>query len=132
MSGAGTYDLCGLDAPRFTVACSHSQPIQLHVVFMRNWDPLLSESEPIGPTDPTEPALSLSYGQSHGQGQGKHQCEWERDWDDVRRVATHVGIGQDRVRLVDFTKEYWNRVFEPAIGVWQAGATPNPDVDCNR
>jgi tRNA U34 2-thiouridine synthase MnmA/TrmU len=33
---------------------------------------------------------------------------------------------------VDFTKEYWTRVFEPAVGIWEGGGTPNPDVDCNR
>lgn len=100
--------------------------MQLHVVFMRNWDPLLSESEA---PNSASPSLDLLYA---SQGSGKHQCEWERDWDDVRRVSAHVGIGDDKVRLVDFTKEYWTKVFEPAIGVWQGGATPNPDVDCNR
>jgi len=91
---------------------------------MRNWDPLLSES----PSD-DPPTLDLSYAPSPS---GKHQCEWERDWEDVKRVTDHVGIPADQVRLVDFTKEYWSRVFEPAITVWEGGGTPNPDIDCNR
>lgn len=33
---------------------------------------------------------------------------------------------------VDLSKEYWNRVFEPALRMWEYGATPNPDVWCNK
>lgn len=33
---------------------------------------------------------------------------------------------------IDLSHEYWLQVFEPAIGEWQAGRTPNPDVSCNR
>ncbi|KAG8834441.1 hypothetical protein FRC17_008807 [Serendipita sp. 399] len=29
---------------------------------------------------------------------------------------------------VDLSKEYWNRVFEPALEVWSHGQTPNPDI----
>ncbi|KAG8777736.1 hypothetical protein FRC12_000238 [Ceratobasidium sp. 428] len=45
-------------------------------------------------------------------------CEWEKDWEDVQRK--------------DFSKEYWNRVFTPALDSWSEGRTPNPDVFCNR
>lgn len=33
--------------------------------------------------------------------------------------------------MVDFSKDYWMRVFEPCVGVWENGGTPNPDVMCN-
>jgi hypothetical protein len=47
-------------------------------------------------------------------------------------VAKYVGIPEDKVKLVDYSKEYWSKVFEPSVEVWQAGGTPNPDVMCNR
>ncbi|CDO73666.1 hypothetical protein BN946_scf185014.g136 [Trametes cinnabarina] len=34
--------------------------------------------------------------------------------------------------LVDLSREYWNRVFEPALRMWESGSTPNPDIWCNR
>ncbi|KAJ3566818.1 hypothetical protein NP233_g6765 [Leucocoprinus birnbaumii] len=34
--------------------------------------------------------------------------------------------------LIDLTREYWNNVFQPALHLWETGATPNPDVSCNR
>lgn len=33
---------------------------------------------------------------------------------------------------VDLSREYWNRVFEPSLRMWEMGETPNPDVWCNR
>ncbi|EJT50951.1 tRNA (5-methylaminomethyl-2-thiouridylate)-methyltransferase [Trichosporon asahii var. asahii CBS 2479] len=92
-------------------------PLNLSVLFMRNWDPLLSENA-------DELPLSLSYGTPATHS----PCSWERDWEDVKRVCKHVGIPQSDIRLVDLSKEYWTRVFEPAIAVWEAGQTPNPDL----
>ncbi|WVR08811.1 tRNA (5-methylaminomethyl-2-thiouridylate)-methyltransferase [Kwoniella sp. DSM 27419] len=101
-------------------------PVHLDVVFMRNWDPLLSESRPAVP-----PGFTLAY-PSAAKGSIDSPCSWEKDWNDVRSVSRSIGIPNDRVRLVDLSKEYWTRVFEPAVGVWERGGTPNPDVDCNR
>jgi tRNA U34 2-thiouridine synthase MnmA/TrmU len=92
---------------------------------MRNWDSLLSEQAI------NDNTLDLSYAPSSSSKNG-HQCEWERDWADVQATTKHLRIPEERVRMVDFTKEYWTRVFEPAVGVWEGGGTPNPDVDCNR
>lgn len=36
------------------------------------------------------------------------------------------------IHFVDFTRQYWTDVFEPALEQWEAGQTPNPDVSCNR
>ena len=41
-------------------------------------------------------------------------------------------LGGIPVELVDLSREYWVDVFEPAIGQWSDGTTPNPDVTCNR
>lgn len=110
------------------------QPVSLNVLFMRNWDPLLSEFAP--PSDPSSKSSSsladLSYSSGSKKGKGKSVCAWEKDWEDVRRVCKHLGIPDKRVRMVDFSKEYWTRVFEPCVGVWEDGGTPNPDVMCNR
>ena len=32
----------------------------------------------------------------------------------------------------DFTREYWHEVFEPYVEAFESGATPNPDLECNR
>lgn len=56
-------------------------------------------------------------------------CEWEKDWHDVQRVCKLLDIP---CKMVDLSKEYWNRVFQPSLDVWHDGDTPNPDVWCNR
>ncbi|BEI88872.1 uncharacterized protein CcaverHIS019_0202340 [Cutaneotrichosporon cavernicola] len=96
-------------------------PLNLSVLFMRNWDPVLSENAPAS-------SLSLAY-----NNPAVHSpCTWERDWADARAVARHIGIPDNKVRLVDLTAEYWTRVFEPSIAEWEQARTPNPDVWCNR
>ncbi|KAF8912210.1 tRNA-specific 2-thiouridylase [Gymnopilus junonius] len=76
----------------------------LSAVYMRNWD-TRDES---------------------GTDKG---CEWEKDWEDVQLVCRKLGLPCE---LVDLSKEYWNRVFEPSLRQWEAGVSPNPDVWCNR
>ncbi|KAF9268342.1 5-methylaminomethyl-2-thiouridylate-methyltransferase [Marasmius fiardii PR-910] len=76
----------------------------LSAVFMRNWD-TRDES---------------------GTDQG---CQWERDWEDVERVCRSLGIP---CKMIDLSKEYWLRIFEPSLQLWESGQTPNPDVWCNR
>ncbi|OXH22808.1 tRNA (5-methylaminomethyl-2-thiouridylate)-methyltransferase [Cryptococcus neoformans] len=107
-------------------------PIHLDVIFMRNWDPLLSESPPESSLSPSSISLAYSSASPSKREPNLSPCQWERDWNDVLKVATQVGIPEDSIKLVDLSKEYWSRVFEPAVGVWERGGTPNPDVDCNR
>ncbi|KZV85522.1 5-methylaminomethyl-2-thiouridylate-methyltransferase [Exidia glandulosa HHB12029] len=87
-----------------TAALLAEQDFDLSAVFMRNWD--------------TKDELGAD---------GK--CEWEKDWHDVQQVCKLLDIP---CRMVDLSREYWLRVFEPALRVWERGMTPNPDVDCNR
>ncbi|KAJ7928816.1 tRNA-specific 2-thiouridylase [Mycena leptocephala] len=82
-----------------------AQDYDLSAVFMRNWD------------------TSDEYGNSD------KACEWEKDWDDVQKVCKVYDIP---CRMIDLSKEYWNRVFEPSLRQWEDGITPNPDVWCNR
>ncbi|KAF5358301.1 hypothetical protein D9756_001214 [Leucocoprinus leucothites] len=105
-----------------TAALLAEKDFDLSAVFMRNWDT----------RDET------------GQDRG---CEWEKDWEDVQRVCRKLDIPCQLVSLfspshkpaldsffdqIDLTKEFWNNVFQPALHLWETGATPNPDVWCNR
>ncbi|KIK69512.1 hypothetical protein GYMLUDRAFT_186565 [Collybiopsis luxurians FD-317 M1] len=81
-----------------------NQDYDLSAIFMRNWD-TRDES---------------------GTDKG---CEWEKDWEDVQRVCRSLGIP---CSMIDLSREYWNRIFQPALDVWESGLTPNPDVWCNR
>ena len=56
-------------------------------------------------------------------------CTSESDWRDVQNVCDHIGIPY---YAVNFTKEYWDRVFTLFLSEYKAGRTPNPDVLCNR
>ena len=53
----------------------------------------------------------------------------ERDAEDARRVAEHIGIP---FYVWDFEEEYKRRVVDYMIEGYRAGITPNPDVMCNR
>ena len=71
-------------------------------IFMKNWD---EEKYPDG------------------------ECTAETDFDDVREVCDKIGIPY---YSVDFSKEYWDRVFEYFLYEYKNGRTPNPDVLCNK
>ncbi|KAH9005046.1 5-methylaminomethyl-2-thiouridylate-methyltransferase [Lactarius hatsudake] len=75
----------------------------LSAIFMRNWDTRDESGTDVG-------------------------CEWEKDWEDVQRVCKKLDIP---CQMIDLSREYWLRVFEPAIKIWESGNTPNPDVWCN-
>ncbi len=53
----------------------------------------------------------------------------ERDAEDARRVAEHIGIP---FYVWDFEEEYKRAVVDYMIKDYKAGLTPNPDVMCNR
>lgn len=56
-------------------------------------------------------------------------CTATQDYEDVRAVCDHIGIPY---YTVNFTKEYWDRVFTHFLEEYRKGRTPNPDVLCNR
>ncbi len=56
-------------------------------------------------------------------------CTAENDWNDVREVCERIGIPY---YAVNFSREYWDRVFSYFLMEYRAGRTPNPDVLCNR
>ena len=53
----------------------------------------------------------------------------ERDAEDARRAAEHIGIP---FYVWDFEEEYKQRVVTYMVDGYRAGITPNPDVMCNR
>ncbi|KAG8959604.1 hypothetical protein FRC03_007727 [Tulasnella sp. 419] len=88
-----------------TAALLAEKDYDLSAVFMRNWDTRDESGTDVG-------------------------CQWEKDWEDVQRVCKMLDIP---CKMIDLSRQYWNRVFEPSLVDWQSGwITPNPDVSCNR
>ncbi|KAF9415255.1 hypothetical protein BGZ94_000145 [Podila epigama] len=56
-------------------------------------------------------------------------CTSERDWADVQAVCKEIGTP---CRRLDFSRQYWNQVFEIMLREYEQGRTPNPDVTCNK
>ncbi len=56
-------------------------------------------------------------------------CTAEEDWRDVRSVCDVLDIPY---YSVNFSREYYERVFSVFIEAYKKGYTPNPDVLCNR
>lgn len=83
-------------------------------VFMRCWHP---NSTP------------LASGLRQSEIAHPNDCPVERDAEDARRVAEHLGIP---FYVWDFEKEYKRRVVDYMIEGYARGETPNPDVMCNR
>ncbi|MET0026123.1 MAG: tRNA 2-thiouridine(34) synthase MnmA [Candidatus Thiodiazotropha sp.] len=56
-------------------------------------------------------------------------CSAAEDLTDAQAVADRLEIP---LHTVNFSAEYWDRVFAYFLEEYQAGRTPNPDVLCNR
>jgi tRNA-specific 2-thiouridylase len=56
-------------------------------------------------------------------------CTSESDYEDVKRVCNNLDIPY---YSVNYSKEYYERVFEYFLKEYKEGRTPNPDVLCNR
>ncbi|MGM0516946.1 MAG: tRNA 2-thiouridine(34) synthase MnmA [Pseudomonadota bacterium] len=56
-------------------------------------------------------------------------CAAKEDMLDAMAVADKLGI---EFHYVNFSSEYWDRVFAHFLAEYQAGRTPNPDILCNR
>src|SRR3990167_7875046 len=78
------------------------QGYQVEGLFMKNW-----EEEP-GQVD---------------------NCAADEDLIDAQAVCLKLGI---RLHTVNFSTEYWDRVFTYFLEEYRAGRTPNPDIMCNK
>lgn len=56
-------------------------------------------------------------------------CTAEQDLSDAKSVADILNIP---FHVVNFSKEYWDRVFSHCLDEFHAGRTPNPDIWCNK
>src|SRR3989344_3070952 len=57
------------------------------------------------------------------------ECTWKEDRQDAARVAAILNIP---FRVLDFSREYHDKVVSYLIEEYKAGRTPNPDVMCNK
>lgn len=57
------------------------------------------------------------------------ECPWIDDSNDALQVAEMLGIP---FQVIDFSKEYKERIVDYMFKEYAAGRTPNPDVLCNR
>ena len=55
-------------------------------------------------------------------------CTSETDYLDALQVCDKIDIP---LRTVNFSKQYWNRVFKYFLDEYRSGRTPNPDIMCN-
>ena len=56
-------------------------------------------------------------------------CTAEQDLSDAKAICDHIDIP---LETVNFSKQYWDRVFQYCLDEFAAGRTPNPDIGCNR
>lgn len=56
-------------------------------------------------------------------------CSAEQDLSDARAAADHLQIPFE---TINFSKEYWEQVFQYCLDEFVAGRTPNPDIWCNQ
>ena len=91
-----------------------------------------------GGVDSSVAALRLQ--QQGYQVEGLFMKNWEQDDDqeycaaavdlaDAQQVCEHLGI---TLHSVNFSDQYWDRVFQHFLDEYQAGRTPNPDILCNQ
>ncbi len=56
-------------------------------------------------------------------------CAATEDLADAQDVCETLGI---ELKTVNFSHEYWNRVFQIFLDEYRNGRTPNPDIVCNK
>ncbi len=56
-------------------------------------------------------------------------CSAEQDMTDAKNVCDHLHIP---FHIVNFSKDYWDNVFQYCLDEFVAGRTPNPDIWCNQ
>ncbi len=97
--------ICGMSGgvdSSVTALLLKEQGHEVHGLFMKNWE---EDSGPEG------------------------FCPAAKDALDAKAVADSLGIS---LELVNFSKDYWDRVFAHFLQEYQAGRTPNPDILCNK
>ena len=63
------------------------------------------------------------------QDDDEDYCAAAADLKDAQQVCDQLGI---KLHSVNFSDQYWDRVFQHFLDEYSAGRTPNPDILCNR
>lgn len=92
----------GVDSSVAALLLSQNSKYDIVGVYMRNWSEELPEIK---------------------------GCPWETDQRDAQLVAAAIGIP---FYVINFEKEYYDRVVEYMISTYKNGQTPNPDIMCNQ
>lgn len=72
-----------------------------------------------------EPVFMKNWEEDDREG----YCSAAQDLASAEEVCRYLRLP---LRTVNFSTEYWDRVFEPFLAASAAGRTPNPDVWCNQ
>lgn len=56
-------------------------------------------------------------------------CHAEQDLTDAKNICDHLNIP---FQVCNFSKIYWDNVFQHCLDEFAAGRTPNPDIGCNK
>ena len=72
-----------------------------------------------------EPVFMKNWEEDDDDG----ECSAAEDLAAAEEACSRLGL---RLRTVNFSTEYWDRVFAPFLAASAAGRTPNPDVWCNQ
>ena len=72
--------------------------------------------------------MRLTCSRSFGED-GARTCCSLRDIDDAQSVADRLGIPY---HVIDFREQFSRDVIDKFVHTYEAGATPNPCIDCNR
>ena len=73
--------------------------------------------------------VSALFMKNWEEDDGDGYCAAAADLEDARRICAHLGVP---LHTVNFSYEYWERVFTRFVREYRDGRTPNPDVLCNR
>jgi tRNA-uridine 2-sulfurtransferase len=103
------------------------QGFDVEAVFMKNWQ----EQESSATTSvsiPAAPTTSASFTTS-SSSTATSSCTAAQDFADARAVCNKLHIP---LHVVNFSQEYWQRVFQYMLDEYTKGRTPNPDIMCNK
>ncbi|CAL4321603.1 tRNA-specific 2-thiouridylase MnmA [Buchnera aphidicola (Eriosoma lanigerum)] len=59
----------------------------------------------------------------------KQYCSSKKDLDDAKNVCNQLGL---HLHTINFSIEYWKKVFLNFLNEYKKGNTPNPDILCNK
>lgn len=74
-------------------------------------------------------AVFMKNWEEEENGADSSICSATQDFNDARLVCDQLQIP---LQVVNFSREYWDRVFQYMLDEYAQGRTPNPDIVCNQ